>query len=109
MNDQLAQFLPRDDGTSHEKLANDEIMDIIKAAMPKSWQEEMQNQRFNFAAEGQVKFISFCENLETLDPPKETKGKSDNADASSTFKAANGHISKRKRSDNENFKVLSIK
>eukprot|EP00957_Ditylum_brightwellii_P015773 1188326-Ditylum_brightwellii.AAC.1 len=70
MNGQLAQFPPRDDKTSEEKLVNGKIMDIIEAAMPKSWQEEMQYQRFNCAAEGYNKFISFCKNLESLEPPQ---------------------------------------
>eukprot|EP00957_Ditylum_brightwellii_P206400 15348253-Ditylum_brightwellii.AAC.2 len=37
INKRLAQFLPRDDGTPQEKLADDKIMDILENAMPKSW------------------------------------------------------------------------
>eukprot|EP00957_Ditylum_brightwellii_P141253 10762028-Ditylum_brightwellii.AAC.1 len=54
MNDQLAQFPPRDDRTHKEKLVNDKTMDILEAAMPKSWHENMRHQRFNCAAKGQL-------------------------------------------------------
>eukprot|EP00957_Ditylum_brightwellii_P078754 5988077-Ditylum_brightwellii.AAC.1 len=67
--------------------------------MPKYWQKEMQHQRLNCTVEGQVKFISFCENLKSLDPPRETKGKGNNTEVLSTVKVANSHIPKRKRAD----------
>eukprot|EP00957_Ditylum_brightwellii_P098188 7481294-Ditylum_brightwellii.AAC.1 len=44
--------------------------------MPKAWQEKMQCHRFNCVDEGQAKFIRSCENLESLDLQRETKGKS---------------------------------
>eukprot|EP00957_Ditylum_brightwellii_P201694 15326788-Ditylum_brightwellii.AAC.1 len=71
MNGHLEQFPPRDNGTPQVKLVEDKLMDIFKNTVPKSWQGEMQRQRFDRAAEGQAKFICFCECLESLDPPKE--------------------------------------
>eukprot|EP00957_Ditylum_brightwellii_P068745 5218390-Ditylum_brightwellii.AAC.1 len=32
MNDQMEQFLPREDGTPHVKLAEDKLMDILENA-----------------------------------------------------------------------------
>eukprot|EP00957_Ditylum_brightwellii_P061731 4684326-Ditylum_brightwellii.AAC.1 len=70
INKRLAQFPPRDDRTPQEKLVNNKIMDILENAIPKSWQEEMWRQCFDCVAKGQAKFISFCEILGSLDPPK---------------------------------------
>eukprot|EP00957_Ditylum_brightwellii_P107148 8174746-Ditylum_brightwellii.AAC.1 len=71
MNNLLEKFPPRDNRTHQVKLAEDKLMDILENAVPKFWQEEMQRQRFNCAAEGQDKFIRFCTCLESLDPPKQ--------------------------------------
>eukprot|EP00957_Ditylum_brightwellii_P078075 5935338-Ditylum_brightwellii.AAC.1 len=38
MNDHLDQFLPRDDETPQVKLVENELMDILENAVPKSWQ-----------------------------------------------------------------------
>eukprot|EP00957_Ditylum_brightwellii_P192898 14687466-Ditylum_brightwellii.AAC.1 len=101
MNDQLAQFLSRDDRNPKEKIANDKIMDIFDDAMPKSWQEEIRHQRFNCMAEVQAEFICFCKNLKSLNTPRKTKGKSNTVDVSSMAKSANSCIPKRKRSENK--------
>eukprot|EP00957_Ditylum_brightwellii_P137365 10472597-Ditylum_brightwellii.AAC.1 len=44
INKRLAQFLPRDDKTSQEKIADDKIMVILENTMPTLWQEEMHHQ-----------------------------------------------------------------
>eukprot|EP00957_Ditylum_brightwellii_P163919 12479376-Ditylum_brightwellii.AAC.2 len=87
MNDRLEQFPPRDNGTPQVKLAEDKLMDILENAVPKSWKGEMHIQRFDCAAEGQVKFIWFCKCLELLDPPKQyQKGGHDAMSATGTWK-----------------------
>eukprot|EP00957_Ditylum_brightwellii_P035330 2679832-Ditylum_brightwellii.AAC.1 len=70
INYHLEQFLPRDNRTPQVKLAEDKLMDIIENAVPKSWQWEMHQQKFNCTAKGQAKFIWFCKCLELLDSPK---------------------------------------
>ena len=56
-------------------MSDDEIIDILEDGMPKAWEDEMQCQKYNYAAEGQIKFISFCGNLQSMDPPKGHQGK----------------------------------
>eukprot|EP00957_Ditylum_brightwellii_P156439 11906360-Ditylum_brightwellii.AAC.1 len=73
INNGLEQFLPRDNGTPQVKLADNELMDILKNAVPKSLQKEMCRQHFDCMAEDQAKFIGFCENLELLDLPKKAQ------------------------------------
>eukprot|EP00957_Ditylum_brightwellii_P199598 15215821-Ditylum_brightwellii.AAC.1 len=70
MNCCLEQLPPRDDGTPQVKLADNKLMDVLKNAVPKSWQGEVRRQHFYCMAKGQTKFIRFCENLEMLDPMK---------------------------------------
>eukprot|EP00957_Ditylum_brightwellii_P070616 5365636-Ditylum_brightwellii.AAC.2 len=71
INDQIEQFLTRDNMTPQVKLADDKLMDIMENKIPKLWQADMCRQCFDCAAEGQAKFIRFYENLELLDPPKQ--------------------------------------
>eukprot|EP00957_Ditylum_brightwellii_P207185 15351876-Ditylum_brightwellii.AAC.1 len=71
MNNQLEQFLPRDNRTPQVKLAEDTLMDILENAVSKSWKGEISRQRFDCMAEGQAEFIQFRECLELLDPPKQ--------------------------------------
>eukprot|EP00957_Ditylum_brightwellii_P194427 14807331-Ditylum_brightwellii.AAC.1 len=75
INDCITQFPPKDNSSPQEKLPNDEIMDILEAAMHKK---------------GQSKFVMFCKNLETVDPGKMCT-------SSSNSKASNGCIPKRKK------------
>eukprot|EP00957_Ditylum_brightwellii_P211490 15366226-Ditylum_brightwellii.AAC.1 len=78
MNNHLEQFLPRDNRSPQVKLVEDELMDILENAVPKSWQGEMHRQRFDCASKGQTKFIQLCKCLELLDPPTQgQKGRYD--------------------------------
>eukprot|EP00957_Ditylum_brightwellii_P189950 14461027-Ditylum_brightwellii.AAC.1 len=54
MNDQLEQFLPRNDRTHQVKLAEDKLIDILENVVPKSWQREMHRQRFDCVVKGQL-------------------------------------------------------
>eukprot|EP00957_Ditylum_brightwellii_P165424 12594518-Ditylum_brightwellii.AAC.1 len=58
MNDWLEQFLPRDNRNPQVKLADNELIDILKNAVPKFWQ-------------GQI--YQALQNLELLDPPKQAQ------------------------------------
>eukprot|EP00957_Ditylum_brightwellii_P111458 8501147-Ditylum_brightwellii.AAC.1 len=61
-------------------------MDILKDAVPKSWQGGMRRQRFDCATKGQAKFIQFCKCLESLYPPKQgQKGRQDTMSATGTW------------------------
>eukprot|EP00957_Ditylum_brightwellii_P199561 15212657-Ditylum_brightwellii.AAC.1 len=48
-------------------------MDILENALPNYWQDKMQHQSFDCTVKGQSKLISFCENLEALDPNRKVK------------------------------------
>eukprot|EP00957_Ditylum_brightwellii_P167256 12732284-Ditylum_brightwellii.AAC.1 len=52
---------------------DNELMDILENAIPKSWQGEMCRQHFDFVVKGQAKFIRFCKNLELLEPSKQAQ------------------------------------
>eukprot|EP00957_Ditylum_brightwellii_P196212 14950505-Ditylum_brightwellii.AAC.1 len=69
-------------------------MDILENAMPNFCQEEMCHQRFDCAAKGQAEFISFCQNLEFLDPLKDKKVQNNSTKTSSTV-ISNNWIPKR--------------
>eukprot|EP00957_Ditylum_brightwellii_P041533 3145446-Ditylum_brightwellii.AAC.1 len=94
INDQLEQFLPRNDGTPQVKLAGSKLMDVLENAMPKSWKAKICRQHFNCAAKVQAEFISFCNNLKLLDPPKQQAQRSIAAAMSGA--GSNQQIPKRK-------------
>eukprot|EP00957_Ditylum_brightwellii_P157867 12016456-Ditylum_brightwellii.AAC.1 len=53
-------------------------MDTLESTSPKDWCDKMRCQRLNCVGKRQVKFIYFCDNLESLDP---TKAKGEKAKA----------------------------
>eukprot|EP00957_Ditylum_brightwellii_P150820 11484243-Ditylum_brightwellii.AAC.1 len=76
INNRFEQFLPRDDRTPQVK-------------------QKCRGNIFDCKAKGQAKFISFCENLKLLDPPKDKAKKEVPTTTSST--ANNKQILKKKR------------
>ena len=69
----LPQFPPFGEGQS---LTNDEVIDVMLSAVPKSWTKEMDRQGFDAITQPLTELITFCERIEsTEDPfvPVETK------------------------------------
>eukprot|EP00957_Ditylum_brightwellii_P048763 3699789-Ditylum_brightwellii.AAC.1 len=74
-------------------------MDILENAMPKSWQEEMWRQHFDFVAKGQAKFISFCKNLKSHSSRNQAQKEGATTTSSST---SNNRIPKKRRGRDKN-------
>jgi len=87
--EELPQLPPAFDNT--QSLANDELIDIILFAFPKSWSNEMERQGFDPNEKTVDEVLAFCERLEGLekDSASSTK-KSNNNNGSSSKKPYKG-------------------
>ena len=104
INTEEIPFLPPFGG-AHQRLGDDEIIEIIVYGIPNSWKNEMTKQGFDPIEKGLGPLLEFCERMEEL-PEYKPVAKSDNHGKKKSSNGNNNKKSNRNHGSSEKYCLI---